>query len=56
MAQIEAYDDENFAWERRCEKLRSKIATIPSDIVTLVECDHYEDFWKGALDEVGLDA
>ena len=45
---------EHLAWETRKERLFEVIAEQQPDIVSLVECDHYDDFWKPKMAEIGL--
>lgn len=45
---IEAYNDEAFAWDVRRDRLWSEVEGADADVLTLSECDHYDDFWKGA--------
>ena len=59
----------HFAWERRKERLLDVIRDMDSDLplapqhhkvcvlrLSLVECDHYEDHFKPALEKMGYDS
>ena len=52
-AAIEAQDANNFAWGPRSIKLWEELEAANSDLITLAECDHYEDFWQGRLNAAG---
>ena len=63
IAAVEAYEARAFAWEARCEKLFAAVATHrcgcrerSPDIITLAECDHYDDFWQRRLGDAGYDS
>lgn len=60
---IEEYDAAVFAWEGRRERLwqtctKHKVGCRERspDIITLSECDHYDDFWRERLSEAGYDS
>lgn len=60
---IEEYDRDYFAWERRRERLWHEVREHSvgcrrrsPDLVTLAECDHYEDFWASKLRSGGYDS
>ena len=63
IAAVEAYDEDIFKWKRRRERLWRQISTHQvgcrvrsPDVVTLAECDHFDDFWKGQFETAGYDA
>ena len=52
-AMIEAVDDAVFKWRSRSERLWSELRAADSDLITLAECDHYDDFWEPQLRDAG---
>ena len=50
---IEAVDDAVFKWRSRSERLWSELRAADSDLITLAECDHYDDFWEPQLRDAG---
>jgi len=55
-AAVEAYDALHFGWERRCERLIAAVCRHrvgcrerAPDILTLAECDCYDEFWRERL-------
>ena len=48
LAGIDEYDARFFAWEERRERLWSVVDGSASDILTLAECDHFEDLYARA--------
>ena len=55
IAKVEAIDQTAFAWEPRKRRLMAQIAELNSDVLSLVECDHYDDFFKAQLEALGYD-
>ena len=60
---VEEYDAEIFQWERRRERLFAKVASHQvgcrvrsPDIITLAECDHFDDFWQARLEQLGYES
>ena len=60
---LEEYDRDFFAWERRRERLWQEVREHSvgcrrrsPDVVTLAECDHYDDFWASKLQSDGYDS
>uniref|UniRef100_A0A7S0L6X9 EF-hand domain-containing protein n=2 Tax=Coccolithus braarudii TaxID=221442 RepID=A0A7S0L6X9_9EUKA len=60
---VQDYDRRCFAWESRAEKLWQAVSSHKvgcrvrsPDIITLAECDHFDDFWRGRFDDAGFDA
>lgn len=47
-------DPEDLQWDTRKERLLDLIKETNPDILSLVECDHYEDFWAPELGKLGL--
>lgn len=54
-AQIERCDREVFRWEKRSARLWERVEREDPDVLTLVECDHYDDFWLPRLRAAGYD-
>jgi len=52
-AKVEAYSATNFAWEARKDKLLTVIMHLNADLISLVECDHYDEFFAPKLKEAG---
>eukprot|EP00933_Yihiella_yeosuensis_P016818 TRINITY_DN14227_c0_g1_i1.p1 TRINITY_DN14227_c0_g1~~TRINITY_DN14227_c0_g1_i1.p1 ORF type:complete len:670 (-),score=113.93 TRINITY_DN14227_c0_g1_i1:205-2148(-) len=50
---VELYNDDVFAWEKRKDKLVDVIRQIDTDVLCLVECDHYDDHFRPALESMG---
>ena len=48
-AQITAYHEKYFKWENRRPALMSVIEGCDADLLSLVECDYYDDFFKPCL-------
>jgi len=62
-ALLEEYDRNFFAWERRRERLWGALREVQvgcrrrsPDLLTLAECDHYDDYWEGTLRSGGYDS
>jgi len=53
---VERVNLEQFAWERRKGRLMAEIKSMDADIISLVECDHYEDHFKPGLVALGYDS
>jgi hypothetical protein len=51
--QIEACHAESFDWGVRSHRLWARVEGQQSDLLTLAECDHYEDFWRERLRGAG---
>lgn len=56
IADIEAYDEEAFAWEKRCQRLWDVVTAAKGDVLTLAECDRFDDFWRDRLKAAGYAA
>ena len=63
IAAVEAYDEQIFRWEHRRERLWQACVTHKvgcrersPDLITLSECDHYDDFWRARFDEAGYES
>ena len=63
IAAVEAEDAEVFRWEKRRERLFQNILCHrvgcrqrSPDIITLAECDHFDDFWEPRLESAGFKA
>jgi len=55
IAKVEAVDRDAFSWEGRKGRLMNVVADLNADVISLVECDHYHDFFKGELEKLGYD-
>ncbi|CAJ1452123.1 unnamed protein product, partial [Effrenium voratum] len=53
---VEEVHREHFDWPNRKDRLLEVIRDMDVDILSLVECDHYEDHFKPALEELGYDS
>ncbi|KAL3919479.1 MAG: hypothetical protein SGPRY_005618 [Prymnesium sp.] len=60
IAAVEAYDRRCFTWESRSERLWLAVSTHrvgcrvrSPDVITLAECDRYEEFWYNKFDSAG---
>eukprot|EP00434_Breviolum_minutum_P003820 symbB.v1.2.003361.t1/scaffold186.1/size279346/8 len=53
---VEEIHNEHFAWEKRRWRLLEVIRGMKCDLLSLVECDHYEDHFKAALLQMGYDS
>lgn len=58
---VEQYDRKAFAWEQRRERLWQTVEGSQADVLTLAECDHYDDgeagsdgFWRAPPEGGGL--
>mmetsp|Transcript_79549 Transcript_79549/g.170526 ORF Transcript_79549/g.170526 Transcript_79549/m.170526 type:complete len:681 (-) Transcript_79549:33-2075(-) len=54
--EVERVNREIFGWENRKDKLLEVIRDMDSDLLSLVECDHYEEFFKPGLAAMGYDS
>lgn len=55
IAKVEAVDRDVFAWDMRKERLMECIAALDADVLSLVECDHFDDFFQPRLQALGYD-
>ena len=46
-------NERDFPFERRAPRLLEVIKGADPDVFSLVECDEYEAFWRGRLEELG---
>jgi len=53
---FEGVDADTMKWETRRERLLDVITAARPDILSLVECDHYADFWQPRLAALGFAA
>jgi len=53
---VEEEHRKHFAWETRKDRLLEVIEEMDADVLSLVECDHYEDHFKPALEKMGYDS
>lgn len=53
---VEEEHRKHFAWETRKDRLLEVIEDMDADVLSLVECDHYEDHFKPALEKMGYDS
>lgn len=50
---VEDVDRRYFAWDGRKTRLLRTVQELNADLMSLVECDHYDTFWKKEMDRVG---
>lgn len=50
---VEDIDRRYFAWDVRKERLVRTIRELNADLLSLVECDYYESFWKQEMARLG---
>ena len=55
IATVEAVHARDFAWDARKHQLMATIRELDADVLSLVECDHFEDFFKAELWALGYD-
>lgn len=53
---VEKNNREHFNWDARKDRLLETIKELNVDILSLVECDHYEDHFKGGLEKLGYES
>ena len=53
IAAVEACDKRSFAWEARKERLLAEIDRIDADLISLVELDRYDEFFKPEMERRG---
>ena len=60
LAVVSAYDRDVFQWHVRRDKLFERVAwhrvgcrERSPDVITLAECDHYDDFWRERFEQTG---
>lgn len=54
--EVEKVNLECFAWENRRDRLLQTIVDMDTDVMSLVEMDHYLDFFKPCLEKYGYDS
>ena len=54
IAAVERYEQEAFDWDQRRERLWQTVDGCEADVLTLAECDHYDDFWCERLQAAGF--
>lgn len=54
--EVERVNRDIFSWEKRKDRLLEVIRDMDTDILSLVECDHYEEFFKPGLANLGYDS
>eukprot|EP00977_Amphora_coffeiformis_P022071 scaffold10368_cov180-Amphora_coffeaeformis.AAC.4 len=52
---VERVHDECFAWPVRRPRLLATVRDLNADLLSLVECDHYDDFWKIEMQKLGYE-
>ncbi|CAE8624788.1 unnamed protein product [Polarella glacialis] len=50
---VERIHAEHFAWDQRKDRLVQVIEDMDSDVLSLVECDNFDDFFRPALEAMG---
>lgn len=53
---IEAHDARFFAWDERSKRLWRTLMDADADVLTLAECDCFDEFWSGRLRAAGFAA
>ena len=53
---VEEEHERHFAWEARRERLLQTVRETNSDLISLVELDRYEEFWKPEMEKLGFDS
>lgn len=53
---VEQIHQQHFAWEQRRWRLLEVIQGMKCDLLSLVECDHYQDHFKPALLKMGYES
>lgn len=56
IAAVERYEQEAFDWDQRRERLWQTVDGCEADVLTLAECDHYDDFWCERLQAAGFES
>jgi len=56
IAEVERVNSEVFSWNKRKDRLLEVVRNMDADILSLVECDHYEDHFKAGLAALGYDS
>ena len=54
-ARVAEIHDQFFSWESRKSRLVSEMERWEADLISLVECDHYDDFFEPQLATLGFD-
>ena len=50
---VQRRNERDFPFERRAPRLLDVIKEADPDVFSLVECDEYDAFWRGRLEELG---
>jgi len=50
---VEDVDRRYFAWDVRKERLLRTVKELNADLISLVECDHYDTFWEKEMERLG---
>lgn len=50
---VEERDTRDFPFEIRAPRLLDVIRDADADVISLVECDEYDEFWRDRLEELG---
>jgi hypothetical protein len=56
VAAVEEYDAAAFEWCKRSERLWRVVEAAAGDVLTLAECDRFDEFWSGRLHAAGYAA
>lgn len=54
--EVERIGREHFAWDKRKDRLVTAIRDLGADVMSIVECDNYENFFKPELEKLGYDS
>lgn len=50
---VERVDRKFFSWQTRSPRLIQQIQDLNADLISVVECDKYESFWKHEMEQLG---
>ena len=53
MSIVEDFHERYFAWDGRKDRLLRTVEGLDADLLSLVECDKYAEFWEAEMDRMG---
>ena len=56
IAKVEAIDASDFSWAARKVRVVAQIKELDADVISLVECDDYKEFFEEELKKLGYDS
>ena len=56
IAKVEEVNASDFNWEARKVRVLAQIAELDADVLSLVECDDYKEFFEAELTKLGYDS